>query len=946
MSLTRSFKACLLSFLLLFSLFSIILIAPEQARAQSTGSTTLYFHDYFATDLINETVPAKNNDSQWPPKITNTQEFLEWFLIWLSYKGILSEFNESELEEFGDLLDELEYLNPLFIAEYYDYYGEEDLEINGDVVFDLYFSSTIFSRVMKDEVEVGLSLNGFEDGYNKTATIKSSLTGKKIQKTQITIPDVDLTLSPGDYLVFTLELIPSDKIIGDLIEMQDEEEILNITEQIADLLLNQTYIPQLAEIGQLMKDVLNESEAGLENFSLADVADLVNAVSSSAFVYDSIQHPSSVTLPGDTLGDNENIKTYYLQEGKTMDDGEKPTNDNPKEADLKSTISFDGPALPRSKMLKEATANLYIDHQDLLRLFNFLKGNIAVTASLVHEGETIVSDTKTFGKTTILDMFLKPDEPTIFTFTDMDYEIPYGQHLALEVGAGNGTSFGYLNFRRNVQLLYDGADFPSSLTVTYGETDHIQLTPEDPLEDIVKTVLGGQVHYTLDITSEFEEDITIDSYGFSSEEADKWDIDISPTSLSLDAGGNGTVEVVITSTDTDLDTYGELLDVTFTAAGKTGKAIFPATIELSEDAVDYDITIVKPKNKDVKYGTNATYYIEIRNNNTGYWPDDYSIELSSKNDWEYDVSETTISDLSSYVLTEESVMINVTVHVPKDFDVSSDKLIFKVTSKNSNAVATVNIVTTVVGPNILEALYDFFESSSDSMGLSDALGSSSLGAILLASIVFMIIFFVIIVIVYLLTIKYVELVCLERISEITPDEEATYDITIRNPYKYPFTYSLSAQETSSSPGWEVSLDAESVMLEAGQSTIVRLTVKPTTFVKQDDWAEVIVTATPVEKQKSKSLATVTAIKDGQVEVTLRGVFHWPTVFKKGERITTSFKLFNTGNVSASNITVILYVNGEEKNKVEDITIPREGYAEIEMPWIAGKGKNEVNIVVK
>ena len=58
------------------------------------------------------------------------------------------------------------------------------------------------------------------------------------------------------------------------------------------------------------------------------------------------------------------------------------------------------------------------------------------------------------------------------------------------------------------------------------------------------------------------------------------------------------------------------------------------------------------------------------------------------------------------------------------------------------------------------------------------------------------------------------------------------------------------------------------------------------------------------------------------------------------------RINNIGKVSASNISVILYVNGEEKNKVEDITIPRRGYAEIEIPWIAVKGKNEVNIVVK
>jgi hypothetical protein len=40
------------------------------------------------------------------------------------------------------------------------------------------------------------------------------------------------------------------------------------------------------------------------------------------------------------------------------------------------------------------------------------------------------------------------------------------------------------------------------------------------------------------------------------------------------------------------------------------------------------------------------------------------------------------------------------------------------------------------------------------------------------------------------------------------------------------------------------------------------------------------------------------------------------------------------------------VNNEEKNKVEDIIIPAGGYADIKMPWIAVKGKNEIEIVVR
>ena len=55
---------------------------------------------------------------------------------------------------------------------------------------------------------------------------------------------------------------------------------------------------------------------------------------------------------------------------------------------------------------------------------------------------------------------------------------------------------------------------------------------------------------------------------------------------------------------------------------------------------------------------------------------------------------------------------------------------------------------------------------------------------------------------------------------------------------------------------------------------------------------------------------------------------------------------NKSKIAARNVTVILYINEREKNKVEDIAIPGGGYAEIRLPWIAVKGKNELRIIIK
>ena len=146
--------------------------------------------------------------------------------------------------------------------------------------------------------------------------------------------------------------------------------------------------------------------------------------------------------------------------------------------------------------------------------------------------------------------------------------------------------------------------------------------------------------------------------------------------------------------------------------------------------------------------------------------------------------------------------------------------------------------------------------------------------------------------------------------------------------------------------WEVSLDKQQVYLDPRKSEIIILTVKPSDYVKADDWVEVKVVTKPSGMNKTAEVTTVTTIKDQKINLKISGVVHWPRYFKKGDKVETSFKLTNRGNVSAENVTVILYVNGEEKNRVENITIPRGGFADIEIPWIAGKGKNEVNIVVK
>lgn len=976
MSPNLKFRTCFLSFILLFSTLSIFAFIPENVKAEPASNTILYFTDYFGLtgDIYDEsyedtdslypsmslTPPTKDNDSQWPPKLglklrdlsSNMDAVLGWLLTWIFYKSIESEFeglNESELEELENLglLDlELELFNPFKITESFIYEGKETLEINGNIVFNLYFSSTFSSKFFKDYVKVSVSqpnpLLGIpQEIENGTGKIKTDVFGGKTQKTIITIEEVSYDLEPGEPLFFSVELIPTEKLIGKFINTLGEDELMELLENLADALTNQSTIPALNEIGQFFKDnLLNETIGDI--FSVEDLAELVDVFRSSSFLFDSVSHPSSVTLPAEISGVDDNIRIYYLH-GEGLMNEEQPEGDKPLTVVISGGVgNWNGPELERSKMLKKAAASLYIDHQDLYRLINILKKKIIVTATILDGENEIASSSNVLSRNTLLGLLQKPNEPLVFTFSDFEpYEIEYEKNLQLAVYASDG---GLLGFRRNAKLLYDSNQYPSSLTVEFDETDHIKMeVTADPFDE--KIALGGIITYTLNLTSEFEEDIEIVVYGFSPSEEEKWDIAI-PESFTITEGENVTKTIVVISIDDDLNAYEneDLLDVTIAVEGKTGKDTYDAEILISEDAVEYDIEVIEPPGKKIKHGTNDSYHIKIKNNNTGYFPDSYTIEAFSENDWNLSI----IYEKKEIPFGKE-IEFEVKVFVPEYTDIESDILTVTIISDQSESHGKdkslmINLTTTVISPNILELIYRFFETTAEDLGLDDILGSYAPHA--LAAILLIIIFFFIIIILFFLTIKYVNIVCLERIKEIIPGEEAKFEITIQNPYKKALSYEIYTQNPSISPGWKASLDTDNITVNRKQSQTVILTVKPTNFVKQDDWVEVKIYAKPLDKRKISEISVVTMVKDAKPDVNIIGVFHWPRVFKKGDRVVTSFKVYNRGNASVENVNVILFINGEEKNKVENITISCGGYAEIKMPWIAVKGKNEINIVVK
>lgn len=922
---------------------------------------------------------------------------------------------ESDIfKDFLDLMDDnVLFPHPFRIAGVWVYNGNETT-VEGDVTFDLYFSSTLAEMLnlenYKDKVNISIyKLSNqsetpvkIENGY-KVITLEPELSEGKVQKTRITVENINVTLDDGDSLVFVIELLQSEKLLSNYAAKQ-YEKIKSKLKRIGDK-LNSSKNPQLKDVGTAIDMIMEELE--YYNIKGDDFGSLVNVFVSSAFYYGCDSYNSSISFStnssknytlyfqnevypeyddygfvkivnetdpkndtirvfppivnlggitdaansdewltwfmvwlmynmGEPPVEEENRVTYYLHQNEVMDET-KPDSSNKVIRSKLSTepIEFKGHGFSRNKILKNITANLYIYYPKILSF-----GKVSINVSLYNGDKKIATDEKQLDRTTLFELLKRgPDTPTTFNFETYkgNEEIIHDQNITLKVSISNKPKLSL----RPVNLLYDSNVYDSSVTLVFNETNNIKI---GDIED-KEVYAGGSAEFNVKITSKYADEIKIKVEG----DQPDWTIEY-PEKIRIGANETETVKIFVNSTATDSSVYGEINNLFFNVSGKTGIDSKKATVTITEDAVKCDFEIIpQPESLEIKHGENKTYSFIVRNRNTGYLEDTYSIEkIESEHNFSIEYTEPfTINELLDVYNndTKAEIVFNVTVYIPKYTTITSDKLTVTLAShKNSSVTKTVTVTTKIITPNILESIYHIFENMAKRIGFSSIFGGYA--AALLIIIVAAILWIIIMIIIVIIRRKFVELICLDRIKEITPDETAVYTITLRNPYKRAQSYEIKTHINGDPKKWDVSVDYDKLTIDSKQSKDIKLSVKPTDFVKSDDWVEVKVIARPLDKVKTYEISTMTSIKDSKTKLNITGVVHWPKVFKKGDKVETSFKLVNRGNVAAENVTVILYVNGKEKNRVENITIPRGGYADIEIPWIAEKGKNEVNIVVK
>jgi len=920
--------------------------------APASGNTNFYFVDYIENygiggDFVSGTYapisefpPSKTNDSYYPPLLVkelknNPEKYIEWISFW-GY-SLLGEYGG--YEGYSDIFDQLSdyFPNPLRIMESYEYNGDDTLLLDGDVTFNLDFNTIKAIRNAEaDKVNVSLYSMGSILPQLLNSTITTITPPSSLSKTHsqtIVVKNVQHTLQPGSSLIFSIEIIPGNKTITSSI-LNKDTLLFKLSKLFADCIINfadKLENPEIEYYLDFYQELKNISSSF--NFSSEDAEEIINSIVGPSLVYDSINHQCSVTVPFQSSSDASNTMTYYLDETNILNEN-NPTGDAKSLSIAEGKLKWTSASYPRSKLINSADAVLYINHKDI----SVFKDSMEVQASLLINNNSIASDQITFDKSG----FVSSTKRYHLSFDNIasGTEISYDDSISILIELKNETDLGQ-GLIRSIDIFYDGSDYPSYLTLSLSETEHISVTQESsPINK--KIIPGDVVTYSLNVTSDFDDDISIQyvNSSFSDDEQAYWEIDISIPTFTIQSEQTKTATIDLKSSYYSLLAYEEEpLEIDVEIIGKTGYVVIPLSAEVSEDAVIFDTNVKSPESKTIKHGENHTYVFNITNNNTGLWPNSFIFTALSNNNWTVNIDPYTFDNLGY----GNSTNVKVTLNVPKNTKIVTDIITFKVISKENGDEIVKYINSTIQGEIALENLFGFFESLAEDFGLDESFGEFA--PYIIPIILIIVIFFIIILMVFIITSKNIELICVDRIKEIYPHESATYTITIRNPSSKNRTYYMDVIFDNEDHKWDFSLDQKTILVQKKQSKTIHLNIKPTDEINLEEWikATLLVATDGIKKQSKIELMAM--IKNGIIELSIQNVFHWPKYFKKDEKVTTSFKLYNTSNIQAKNIKIQLLINGMEKNKVEDIIIPARGHADISIPWIAVKGKNDISIVV-
>jgi hypothetical protein len=951
------------------SILPALVITP--VTAQSTQqNTTLYFTNAlnFLTDEnfsdftfapISVNPPTNQNDSHYPPNLIekNTSKLLpkpklsDQWITWFSSAWLLYFLEGTEGFNLSDLFNyfgngtfsgydfTLLLPNPFRVVESYTYEGEESVSINGDFTFNLFFSpprNTIAKY--RDNLTVGLySIN--MDSFIPLpkligfANVTLAPKGQAVYHQVVTLQNLSVTLAPGSSLLFTVELKEKNKGLPTFLsKVFNVTRIMNRIDKIASRLVNRTKLPTLQTIGTTLKDIITAvKESGL-NITSQDVAELLSSRVSTQFVYDSLLHPSSVTVPAAISA--EDFRVYYLHAGNGMSEVPPGTNTSTTKTTLtknQTKWTTDKP-LERNKILAigNTTLEVYVS-----KLLFFFFPSITLTATLYDNGVSIASTDKKITGKEIQPLTGKSKQPIIISFNGSTYEMSNDHYLGVGISVGS-------KYLVKPKLLYDSLRYPAFLRVKYEETKNIQVHNVTVTPEGAMIVPGDSVEYLLAISSKQADNLTIST--IERERTGGWEVS-APTTVSVKDNSITSIPVFINSTDKHKTAYGNKIDTTLVISGKTGITRTSASAEVSKDAVRYDLILMDYQHSiNVKKGETKYFYYTIKNNNTGAIDDidNYTVDALSQNGWKVIPRSPIIDVLRGGTSAQEAALV--VIEVPANTTLDSDVVTVTVTSDSDPSISASIIVTVnLQPPDIFEVIYESFNSAAKSLGLAEIFGENA--GVALAGLLTIIILFIIIILAFVLTLKDVDIICAQRINEIEPNQQAVFEITLRNPTRKPQSYNVTTKQTGEPSQWTVTTEPATLQVEGRQKQPVRIIATPADTIMPKDWTEITVDVQRAGKKKTAHIDIMAMIKEGKTVLQIGDVTHWPSEFASGDRVVISFSVSNKGTIVARDVTVFFYLNGKQKNKVT-VTIPAGDVADVQMPWIAMKGKNKVRIRLK
>lgn len=296
----KALNVLAVTFLLSIGALLPALSIPSAHGESTQGETTLYFTDalgFFENEnssdlgILSQNPPVKQNDSVYPPSlfIKNTSRFLpryssniDQWITWFSTSWAFSFLGEID-KNFSDILDLFGIIpGPNRVVEEYTYTGNESVTINGAISFNLFFQQPNRERLdrlspFKDSVEIALysiNMNTFIPQLIDKTNITLETNGQpSIYKQQIVLSDISYTVTPGETLIFSVEIIPSNKTFSNWITKHiDINKIISRLQNIASFLENRSKLPKIQNVGTIIKDLLSAiDEIGI-NITAEDIA--------------------------------------------------------------------------------------------------------------------------------------------------------------------------------------------------------------------------------------------------------------------------------------------------------------------------------------------------------------------------------------------------------------------------------------------------------------------------------------------------------------------------------------------------------------------------------------------------------------------------------------------------------------------------------------------------